>query len=423
MKPNAVRKAKLPDTWPALIEVQGHTARIYKVERPTGYTDFKLTFYADGKRQMRSFADYGDAVKEANRVGATLSKGDAKSLTLASTDRLAYLRAVDALKPTGTALDLAAIQFADAHRRLAGRTIGEAVDFFLKRNPAKLPSKTVEEAVAEFIAFTQQNGASPVYLKDLDFRLGKFAETFHCQLASVTAAELNAFLRSLTCAKRGKANYKGAIRTLFKFAGKEKWLPKDHVDWSDVDNTDSETGEIQIFTPDEITKLLAASQLKPDELANGFNVRYATGQGLLPLLVLGGFAGLRTAEVQRQLWTDINTERGFIRVTAAKGNTAQKRLVPISENLKAWLALCRRDSGVCCDYPRPNEAIVRLVKRAGVEWKHNGLRHSFISYRVADTQDVAKVSLEAGNSPKMIHRHYRELVTPEEAKAWFAVHP
>src|SRR5262249_11307989 len=157
----------------------------------------------------------------------------------------------------------------------------------------------------------------------------------------------------------------------FKFAVKEKWLPKDHIDWkTDVDSTASETGEIEIFKPDEMVKLLDAAQLNPDDLTPGFNRRYATGQGLLPLLVLGGFAGLRTAEVMRQNWSDINLERGWIRVTAAKGNTAQKRLVPISENLRQWLSLCRRNEGTCCEYPRPEEAIRRLVERAKVEWKH-----------------------------------------------------
>ena len=50
------------------------------------------------------------------------------------------------------------------------------------------------------------------------------------------------------------------------------------------------------------------------------------------------------------------------------------------------------------------------------------LQHQ-IRYRVAKTQDVAKVSLEAGNSPQMIFKHYRELVQPDAAKAWFAIMP
>ena len=56
-------------------------------------------------------------------------------------------------------------------------------------------------------------------------------------------------------------------------------------------------------------------------------------------------------------------------------------------------------------------------------WRQNALRHSYISYRVAQTGDVPRTALEAGNSPAMIFRHYRELVDEEAAKAWFSVTP
>ncbi len=36
---------------------------------------------------------------------------------------------------------------------------------------------------------------------------------------------------------------------------------------------------------------------------------------------------------------------------------------------------------------------------------------------------MPQVSLEAGNSVKMINKHYRELVTPDEAKTWFGITP
>jgi hypothetical protein len=61
--------------------------------------------------------------------------------------------------------------------------------------------------------------------------------------------------------------------------------------------------------------------------------------------------------------------------------------------------------------------------KAKVEWKPNALRHSFISYRLAEIQDVNRVALEAGTSPQMIFRHYRELATPEQARTWFAIAP
>ncbi len=56
-------------------------------------------------------------------------------------------------------------------------------------------------------------------------------------------------------------------------------------------------------------------------------------------------------------------------------------------------------------------------------WKHNALRHSFISYRLAGVKNTAQVALEAGNSPQMIFRHYRELVRAVDAEKWFGITP
>ena len=56
-------------------------------------------------------------------------------------------------------------------------------------------------------------------------------------------------------------------------------------------------------------------------------------------------------------------------------------------------------------------------------WQENGLRHSFISYRLAVLHGTARVAVEAGNSPEVIFAHYRELVTPETAEEWFKVKP
>ena len=62
-------------------------------------------------------------------------------------------------------------------------------------------------------------------------------------------------------------------------------------------------------------------------------------------------------------------------------------------------------------------------KEAPFRWKRNGLRHSFCSYRLAVLKNAHEVSLEAGNSPNMIFKHYRELVGPEDAQAWFSTSP
>jgi hypothetical protein len=69
------------------------------------------------------------------------------------------------------------------------------------------------------------------------------------------------------------------------------------------------------------------------------------------------------------------------------------------------------------------EQLAAASKAAQVAWKANALRHSFITYRLAQIKDVAATALEAGNSPTMIFRHYRELATEEEAAEWFSILP
>jgi hypothetical protein len=58
----------------------------------------------------------------------------------------------------------------------------------------------------------------------------------------------------------------------------------------------------------------------------------------------------------------------------------------------------------------------RASRRAGVEWKRNGFRHSYISYRVAAIKDVPAVALECGNSPQVIFSSYRALATDAEPR-------
>ena len=96
-----------------------------------------------------------------------------------------------------------------------------------------------------------------------------------------------------------------------------------------------------------------------------------------------------------------------------------------SPNLAAWLADAPRKGERIWPHSKPFlfEAMRDAAAKAKVEWKVNGLRHSFITYRLAATKDVAAVALEAGNSPTMIFRHYRELATEEQAEEWFGIVP
>ena len=116
---------------------------------------------------------------------------------------------------------------------------------------------------------------------------------------------------------------------------------------------------------------------------------------------------------------------GHIEIAAGKAKTASRRLIPVCDNLEQWLRQADRQGErvwpVTASEYYSQQA--RAASAAGIDWKANALRHSFITYRLAQTKDVAEVALEAGNSPTMIFRHYRELATEAEAKEWFGILP
>ena len=143
-------------------------------------------------------------------------------------------------------------------------------------------------------------------------------------------------------------------------------------------------------------------------------------------LAVQAFAGVRTAELMRLAWHDLERRGGHIEITARQAKTASRRLIPISENLASWLRIAPRNGTERLWIRSSNryfEGQKRAASRAGMTWKANALRHSFISYRVALTRDISAVALEAGNSPRMIFAHYRELCTEAEALEWFSILP
>ena len=112
---------------------------------------------------------------------------------------------------------------------------------------------------------------------------------------------------------------------------------------------------------------------------------------------------------------------GYIVVGKDKAKTASRRVVPMTENLIAWLqphASSTARSGRTV-MPIFTEALEPVKTASKVKWKANALRHSFISYRVAEIQNIHQVAQEAGNTPGVIYSSYRELVTPDEAARWF----
>jgi integrase len=314
-------------------------------------------------------------------------------------------------------LDAAALEFAEAKKTLDGFSLAEAARFYTRHHGRGIKPKAVADAVAEMIAAKTEKGVSASYLADLRYRLGALAAAFHCNVNAIAPDDLRALLDNLKLAPRGFNNTLGSLRTFFAFAQDRGWLSKEADMLAGIEKRREKSVPVEIFTPAEMGELLA--HCSPE---------------LRPCLALAAFAGLRSEEILRLDWQDVERRPGFIEIAADKAKTAARRLVPISPNLAQWLAVSGRGEGRVWRHSKPwfFESVRDTVRRINEKrkpkaprfaWKANALRHSFISYRLAEIQDVNRVALEAGNSPRMIFQHYRELCTPADARTWFALAP
>jgi integrase len=369
---------------------------------------YSLNNYVSGKRQVRQFSDYDTAKEEARSIARRLEEGQRKVFNLTDDDAATYVRALGYLKPTGHALDFAVKEYADAVQSLAGMvTIGEAVRFWTKVN-AKVKPKRIPEVVQELL--TSRAKKSERHVRDLRERLGRFARDNNGYIANVTHNEVAIWLRELGLSGRSHDNFRQAIILLFRFAQKWSYLPEGKTEAEKVEPMgDDGDGEIAIFTVDEMKRLLKAA-----------------ANDVLPYLALGAFAGIRTAEIVRLDWQEINFETGYIEIKKAKAKTKGRRLIKMQPNLVEWLKKARQASGPVTPLARPEKTASEVVGaklKPAVAWKRNGLRHSYCSCRMAIAQDENIVSAEMGNSAQMVYTNYRQLVTKEQAEAWFAILP
>lgn len=167
----------------------------------------------------------------------------------------------------------------------------------------------------------------------------------------------------------------------------------------------------RILTPREARRLLRAAAARDPALARYFAV--------------GLFAGLRPARELAGLdWSDVDLPAHRLYVPCGRAKTGRARVVPVSPNLAAWLETVpqERRTGPVVRFSRT--AFRRAIAEAGIVWTPDLMRHSRVSYRLAQCGDPARVAAEGGHSPGVMLRHYANLrISPADAAEWWIIVP
>lgn len=361
----------------------------------------RVVVRSKGKRNTRHFETLEEAKAFAQRQEVEAGNAGARAVTeIQDGERRLLLDASDALAPYG-------------------KTLADAVQFYLAHLKTTARSATVTELVDALLELKRTEKKSHRYLLDLNSRLGIFSRQFgDTPIGSITADSVSQWLAGLNLEPVGSNNFRRVLAVLFNFAAARGYCAEGVMRRTPRIKVVAE--EPQILTVAECAAMLNAS-----------------APSIRAWLALGLFSGIRDAELKRLDWRDVDLEGGTIVVGASVSKLSQRRTIPIQPNLAAWLEPVRQLGGKILPGKREPRTLIDSAKRAagfGNEaacaedvslrpWPINALRHSYASYKLAKWPDAAALALEMGNSPGVILRHYRSLVKPAAADAFWSLAP
>ena len=406
---------------PISFKLGSFTGTIYLTTKKVDGTEYKVwrpAYYRpDGRRVVRDCGSLERAQEVLREAGQAFGRAQPDALSFTPEERRDADAAIALLAPYSLSLYTAANRLTEVLAMLPpGLTLMDAVRQAVARHPKA--DKTVAEVVAEIVKDREANGRSDKYITDLAGRLGQFASAFTTTISSVNPAQVRTYIQGLRntdgspLAARSRENHRRLIVTLFQHAAQQGFVARDTAaDITNIQGPRVVAGPTGIFTPNQIRQILVA-------LTSTDRV----------ICALGAFCGLRSAELGRLRWENIRMDQRVLVVDAGQTKTASRRVIPMPDNAIVWITpLIPTDaSGRISRHDHPDyqgEHLAETAKALGIPWVRNGLRHSWCSYRLAQTKNAAQTAHEAGNSPQILHRNYKELVTEAEAKEWFAVAP
>lgn len=311
-----------------------------------------------------------------------------------------------------------------------GVTMAAAAAFYVQNHVQTSP--TVPEAFRAYVDAKTRAGVSLRWVQAMDSILVRMAASFPegTRIADVTAGQIQAFIDSFDYGAETKSAWRRIAFGAFKFAAAEGrgWI---------------KANPVAILTPPKIHRaaphfltvaqwkavLESAVKLDPD---------------FVLFFILGGFAGIRSAEICRMEPGDIRADRfvidlpGFrrvpglppVRVTKSGKRRVLERIMDEKKQDRGaglppviwkWIkAFPKLDTSNFLERRRA------IVKAAGVwPWPKNAIRHTFTTYHVALNQSADRTGLILGHeeSSSVLWNHYRGFSTQADARRFFSIDP
>jgi site-specific recombinase XerD len=316
-------------------------------------------------------------------------------------------------------------------------TLSKAVMFYAEKYKDYVSDVTLSDAVEDYLTNPKFVTKTDTHKKQFRRRLKKF-EAAHdsIKLSDLESDGLEKWIynkaRDVSLTER--RNEYNCLNAFLNWCVKKEKLSKNPL--GKVDKPDETKRKPEALTVEEVKSVLQWAE----KIHKG---------SMVPYFCLATFAAIRPEEIQRMDWADFDWDDKIVMVD---GKGARHRSVDLPEVCIKWLKPYAKSKGsVCPDNFRKLFDLVRalagfrlrkqalhgidkegyadLVKNCDSEdrpvWINDVLRHTAISFYQKLIKDVGKVADWAGNSPSMIHKHYRAVrgVTDKTCDEFWAIEP
>jgi integrase len=352
-----------------------------------------------GKREQRQFKTKDEAKVYAGQRWSEIQSVGRQAFALSHHQRLDAMHALKILSEVGL-------------------TLAQAAQIARKHVASSAPELTVAALRGRFLSepghhrnrLVQRRGKTEA---DLRFRTGAFVKVHGERVVTAISHQVvRDWIGSLQdVSPVSRNNYRRALHAMFAYAVREEICAINPV------------AKVPAFAvPPRVPVILTVAEA--DRLVRAAAHSQAK-LGLLPYIVIGLFAGLRRAELERLDWSAVKFDRKMITVSGDIAKTGSIRNVRMSENLVGWLLPFEGRHGPITPI-NFNKRFRRLRAQAGLlNWGGNELRHSFASYFYDLTHDASLTSAQLGHQSgtRLLFEHYRSLVPLGEGQLFFEIHP
>jgi integrase len=266
---------------------------------------------------------------------------------------------------------------------------------------------SVEGAAKIFIPLYQNTSKS--HREKIEKVCGWLSRDLRCPLKAVTPMMMVEWFGKIKGSDTQRATVYRYVRLFFNWCVKMDLLDRSPFRAVDCPRARSRKG---ILNADEMRALLDA------EMSDSMRAS----------ILLGGFAGLRSIEVQRMDWEDIDVKAGqvYIRPEVIKPNDGMMdRIVDFTEPMVARKKFFTGKKGRIV--PGSARAFYeerrRLAAKLGWDgFPENSLRHSFATYHLARCKSAPLTAFQMGHSsPAMVQRVYAVPAARADSEAWWEI--